>query len=43
MSDNVQGGLVLVGVAALLLYAWWSGALSLFIEQATGRATGGLV
>jgi hypothetical protein len=38
MSGNVQSGLVLVGVSAALLYAWWSGALTLFIEQAMGRA-----
>lgn len=38
MSGNVQGGLVLIGVSAALLYAWWSGALTYFIEQLAGRA-----
>lgn len=39
---DVQGGLVLIGVSAALLYAWWSGALTLFLEQLTGRAAPGL-
>lgn len=38
MGGDVRGGLVLIGVSAALLYAWWSGALTLFVEQLTGRA-----
>lgn len=41
MNPNVQGGLVLIGVSAALLYAWWSGALDYFLEQLTGRALAG--
>lgn len=42
MRADPAAGLVLVGVSAALLYAWWSGALTLFIEQLTGRAAPGL-
>lgn len=40
MNDQgrVEGGLVLIGVSAILLYAWWSGALTTFLEQLAGRA-----
>lgn len=41
-GSDVQAGLVLIGVSAALLYAWWSGALTLFIEQLSGRAAPGL-
>jgi hypothetical protein len=40
---NVEGGVVLIGVSAALLYAWWSGALTLFIEQLMGRTAPQLV
>jgi hypothetical protein len=40
MGGNVTSGLLLIGIAATLLYAWWSGALSLILEQLTGRLGG---
>lgn len=42
MRGDVQAGLLLIGVSAALLYAWWSGALTLFLDQLTGRAAPGL-
>lgn len=38
VRPDVSGGLVLVAVSAALLYAWWSGALTVFIEELAGRA-----
>lgn len=32
MSQNIAAGVVQLGMAALLLYAWWSGAMSAVVD-----------
>lgn len=40
MSSNVAAGLVQLGIAGGLLYAFWIGAFSVLIEGLTGAVRG---
>lgn len=39
--SNLQSGIFLIGAGAAVLFAWWSGALSLVLDELTARTAGG--
>ena len=39
--SNLQSGLFLIGAGAALLFAWWSGAFGLVLDELTAKTAGG--